>query len=59
MNKKEIRKHIASVKKQYTPQQLLQYSNQVLEQLASNRHFSDAKTILLYHSLPDEVNTIL
>lgn len=57
MNKKEIRKHIASLKKQYTPQQLLQYSNKVLEQLASNRHFREAKTVLLYHSLPDEVNT--
>ncbi len=32
-------------------------SAQIMQLIAANEHFQSAQTILMYHSLPDEVNT--
>lgn len=55
--KKQIRKQIALRKAQYTPQELLNLSHTLLEKLENSPAFLQAKTILLYYSLKDEVQT--
>lgn len=42
---------------QLTYQELSELSHHVIQRLLSNSHVISAKTILMYHSLPDEVNT--
>lgn len=58
MTKKEIRELIRGRKKQHTIDQLLSYSQQIkcilLERIAKEEN---CHTLLLYHSLPDEVCT--
>lgn len=55
MNKQQLRQEIKKRKQCYSKVQLMNMSesltNQVLQQIG------EAKTILCYHSLPDEVNT--
>ena len=55
MLKAELRRSISQQKRQFTPQQLAQLSLSVLERLRPL--LGDAKVILAYHSLPDEVDT--
>ena len=57
MEKKELRKIIRDRKRQYSSRQLEELSLSVLSRLANNKHVEDAHIILVYHSLPDEVNT--
>lgn len=57
MNKAELRNEIKSRKRQYSSSQLEEQSLSVLSRLDKNEHLRDAHTILLYYSLPDEVNT--
>ena len=57
MEKKELRAHIKSLKKQHSKESLLEQSKIILNTLENNEHFIDAKTVMLYSSLPDEVNT--
>ena len=57
MNKKELRAAIRNNKRQFTQQQLDELSFAVIEKLKKNKAFISARRILLYHSLPDEVNT--
>ena len=57
MEKKELRKIIRDKKRQYSPSQLGELSLPVLARLSENGRFKAAKTLLLYHSLPDEVDT--
>ena len=58
MTKKEIRKLIRERKRQHTTEQLQSYSQSIkgalLERITKEEN---CQTILLYHSLPDEVNT--
>jgi 5-formyltetrahydrofolate cyclo-ligase len=58
MTKKELRELIRERKKQHTTDQLLAYSQQIkyilLERIAKEEN---CHTLLLYHSLPDEVYT--
>lgn len=58
MTKKELRELIRGRKKQHTTEQLQSYSQSIehslLERIAREEN---GHTILLYHSLPDEVNT--
>ena len=58
MTKKELRELIRGRKKQHTTEQLQSYSQSIehslLERIAREEN---CHTILLYHSLPDEVNT--
>lgn len=55
--KKELRKKIAQQKSLYTPQILKIKSDAILEKLEKHPAFIKARTVLLYHSLKDEVQT--
>lgn len=57
MNKKELRKIIAQKKKECSHEQLKVWSEKLLNKLEHHPAFIKAKTILLYYSLPDEVQT--
>ena len=57
MDKKELRKIIKDRKRQYSSRQLEELSLSVLSRLDSNPHLQNAQTILMYYSLPDEVDT--
>ena len=57
MDKKELRSHIKTLKKQYSKESLLEQSKLILNNLENHKSFIDAKTVMLYSSLPDEVFT--
>ncbi|MBR5782385.1 MAG: 5-formyltetrahydrofolate cyclo-ligase [Bacteroidales bacterium] len=57
MDKKELRTHIKSLKKQHSRESLLEQSKSTLSKLENNKAFIEAKTVMLYSSLPDEVYT--
>ena len=57
MDKAELRKEMRNCKRQFTAQQLHELSFAVIQRLLNNTHLKEARTILLYHSLPDEVDT--
>lgn len=52
-----LRKEIKKRKRQFTEQQLSELSFAVIMRLLANQRLKDAKTVLLYYSLPDEVDT--
>ncbi|MDD4760009.1 MAG: 5-formyltetrahydrofolate cyclo-ligase [Bacteroidaceae bacterium] len=55
--KEELRQIIRELKKQYSSQQMLEFSQTILFHLEENVHFRQAQTILFYSALPDEVQT--
>ena len=57
MNKKELRKLISQKKKSCSREQLQAWSSSLLSKLEVHPAFVGAKTVLLYYSLPDEVQT--
>ena len=57
MDKKELRAVMAENKKGTSLAARLDLSGPILRRLAIHPRFAAAKTILLYHSLPDEVDT--
>ena len=57
VTKQEIRGIIRQRKRQYTPDRLREMSLPVVDKVNKNSHVLDAKYIMLYHSLPDEVYT--
>ena len=57
MDKAELRKIIRNKKRQFTQAQLGELSLSVISQLRNHPQVKDAHTLLLYYSLPDEVNT--
>lgn len=57
-NKNEIRRSISLLKKQYSADWRSRTSLKILERLEENDLFPDAKTILIYHALGDEVQTL-
>lgn len=57
MTKYELRNLIAQRKKTYTKQQLSLWSSSLLTRLEDHPVFKQAHTILMYYSLPDEVQT--
>ena len=57
MNKQEIRKIIRDRKRQFTQEKLGELSLSVISQLRNHPRVKEAHTLLLYYSLPDEVNT--
>lgn len=57
MLKSELRKHVRELKRQYSEEQLRQLSEPIIEALMADKHIKEAKTLLLYYSLPDEVFT--
>jgi len=57
MTKEELRKEIKTEKAKYTPMELYIMSTEVIGRLLDNAHFNAAECVLLYYSLPDEVDT--
>ena len=57
MDKKELRRYIREQKRHFTPQQLGEMSLGIMSLLLSNSHIQKADAVLMYHSLPDEVDT--
>ncbi len=57
MDKKELRLHIKTLKKQHSKDELKRQSELILEKLENHKSFIEAKTVMLYSSLPDEVQT--
>ena len=57
MNKKDLRKYIRMQKQQFSSQQLDELSLPIMKRLMAHPRMKTAKTILMYYSLPDEVNT--
>lgn len=57
MDKKELRLYIKTLKKQHSKESLQEQSRLILNKLENNMSFIEAKTVMLYSSLPDEVQT--
>jgi len=57
MNKKELRKFIKSLKKEYSLDEKLKKSLSVWKELEINQFFKDAQNVMLYWSMDDEVAT--
>ena len=57
MGKSELRKIIRNRKRQYSSSQLEELSLSILSRLNNNEQLAAAQTVLMYYSLPDEVNT--
>ena len=55
--KKELRKKIKKLNKQYTPEDLQEYGQKVMEATEKHPRFQKARKIFIYWSLPDEVPT--
>ena len=56
-NKSELRQLIRQRKRQHTPQQLHELSEQLTQQLLNHPRMAEAHTVMLYYALPDEVDT--
>lgn len=57
MDKKELRRLIAQEKRSYSVAQKTEWSSSLFQKLEDYPLFLQAHTLLLYHSLPDEVLT--
>ena len=57
MDKKELRRLIAQQKRNYSVAQKTEWSSSLFQKLEGHPLFLQAHTLLLYHSLPDEVLT--
>lgn len=57
MLKKELRNEIRCRKRQFTEAQLKEMSVETVGRLLANERIKSARTILMYYSLPDEVDT--
>ena len=57
MDKLQLRKEIKLRKDQFTTQQLYEQSLPVIQRLLAHPRLHEAHTVMLYHSLPDEVYT--
>lgn len=55
--KRELRRYIRSQKASFSPDELEQMSRGIVSQLLADARYQEAKTVLLYHSLADEVDT--
>lgn len=56
-SKDKLRKEIADEKRRYTPEELLQMSEEVFSVLEITGTFRDASVILIYNAMADEVST--
>lgn len=57
MNKHDLRKDIRNRKRQHSSEELERMSQAVVAKLLQHPKLAKAQTLLLYYSLPDEVNT--
>ncbi len=56
-SKKEWRAEIRRRKNSYSKEQLAEMSSLLTQRIALHPHFQEARLVLLYHALPDEVDT--
>lgn len=56
-SKSELRKYIRQLKTLLTPAEKQRQANSVFHDIECLKQFKDAKVVLLYHSLPDELPT--
>ncbi|MDD6895868.1 MAG: 5-formyltetrahydrofolate cyclo-ligase [Prevotellaceae bacterium] len=57
LTKQELRKIVRERKREFTRQQLEELSLAVVSRIMAEPHFAAAKTVMLYCSLPDEIDT--
>ena len=57
LSKKSLRQHIRQRKARHTDEELVALSQPIVEAVLADPRFQKAQTVLLYHSLPDEVYT--
>ena len=57
LSKKSLRQHIRQRKARHTDEELVALSQPIVEAVLADPRFQEAQTVLLYHSLPDEVDT--
>ena len=57
MDKRTIRKLMRTFKETYGPERLKAFSMAIADKLMADDRLIRARTVLLYHSLPDEVDT--
>lgn len=57
LQKKQLRKEISNLKRQYTSEEISLKSEIIRKQIENNDVFKKAKTIFCYWSMPDEVDT--
>lgn len=57
MDKQALRREIATKKQQYSAPEFLEWSEIIRQKIESLPLFQQASSVLLYHSLPDEVQT--
>jgi len=57
MLKADIRREMKARKRLFTQQELGEQSRAIVSKLLSHPRLQSAKTVLMYHSLPDEVDT--
>ena len=58
MDKKTLRQQIRTLKKQHSQEELMSQSEKILQRLAEHPRFFQADKVMLYASLPDEVQTL-
>ena len=56
-SKQELRQRIRQLKKEHTPEQLARQSEAIMAKLETHPDFVAARVVMLYSSLPDEVQT--
>lgn len=59
MQKKELRKLIRQRKAEHTAEEKAEMSARICRQVLTDPHWAKAKTVFLYHALPDEVDTAI
>ncbi|WP_251624006.1 5-formyltetrahydrofolate cyclo-ligase [Odoribacter lunatus] len=57
MDKKELRKQIRELKNLYSIEDKLRFSSEIMRQLEENEHFIQARWVVCYWSMADEVYT--
>ena len=57
IDKKALRQQIRELKKKFTSEQLSLESEKIMEKLSNNSDFQQSEIVMLYASLPDEVQT--
>jgi 5-formyltetrahydrofolate cyclo-ligase len=58
VSKKELRKHISVLKAQFSEEKRLSESNNIIDQILLLPQFQQAKVVMGYHPLPDEVDIL-
>lgn len=58
VEKKALRQQVRALKKQFTAEQLATESEKIMKKLSNHSDFQNSGIVMLYASLPDEVQTL-